>query len=182
MTHVSGLIKKKISQNQKNQKNNKSFWYWVLKLFILSWKSSLFLKKSSQFLYKIESNEIIYRLVKDFSIYSPCGVFFDICLISLLLALVGALIIGSYWLNSALTITTFSNCRAKGSNKYESLAEKRKQKQGKRTRRRDDDDLKQFPCKKFKEGKCQDDPCKYFHNDTEFTVSNTKEHKTVELD
>ena len=49
--------------------------------------------------------------------------------------------------------------------KFPSLAEKRKQLQGRKMKRKESDFLKKFPCKRFKNGTCEfkDDDCKYSH-------------------
>eukprot|EP00794_Sanderia_malayensis_P005618 gene5617-6309_t len=59
--------------------------------------------------------------------------------------------------------------RARGDNRFECLADKRREMQGKKTKRKyeekDKDYLKQFPCKNFKEGECEFDAdnCQYSH-------------------
>ena len=65
-----------------------------------------------------------------------------------------------------LYFVCLSQFRAKKKIVDESLDEKRKRLQGKRTRVPEDQkDLKQFPCKRFRKGLCTfGDQCKYSHN------------------
>ena len=61
--------------------------------------------------------------------------------------------------------------RAKGTSTFPTLAEKRKQLQGKKTKRNEEEiaaKVKQFPCKRFKLGTCElsADECRYSHNDS----------------
>ena len=64
----------------------------------------------------------------------------------------------------------------------ESLDEKRKRLQGKRTKPVEQPkDLKQYPCKRFKEGMCENgDQCKYSHKVNEFIVEDWKEGESTE--
>ena len=61
---------------------------------------------------------------------------------------------------------TFSfSLRAKQSNRFNTLTDKRKSLQGKRQKNKDSNYHKQFPCKKFKRGECdRGEDCKYSHD------------------
>lgn len=57
------------------------------------------------------------------------------------------------------------NYRAKRKKDSETVEEKRQRLQGRRTIEEDKDYYKQFPCKRFKTGKCEyGDECKYSHD------------------
>ena len=67
--------------------------------------------------------------------------------------------------------SSFVSFRAKGTNTFSTLAEKRKQLQGKKTKRNEEEiaaKVKQFPCKRFKQGTCElsADECRYSHDDS----------------
>ena len=51
--------------------------------------------------------------------------------------------------------------------KFSSLAEKRRQLQGRKMKRKEGDFSKKFPCKRFRNGVCEftNDDCKYAHED-----------------
>lgn len=75
--------------------------------------------------------------------------------------------------------------RAKQTNRFPNLADKRKELQGKRRRDQPKQDLKQFLCKRFKRGECQfSDTCRFSHDkDTTKTKSeNKEEEKTPKTD
>ena len=76
-------------------------------------------------------------------------------------------------------------CRSSRARKHvesEELAKKRKRNQGKRKTTNDDERLKNFQCKRFKQGLCMlGDTCKYSHCSQETNRNDDEEHVRSEL-
>eukprot|EP00795_Rhopilema_esculentum_P012237 gene12237-2871_t len=75
--------------------------------------------------------------------------------------------------------------RAKGSTKFQSLSEKRKQLQGKKTKRKELSShplTKDFPCKRHKQGLCEfsSEDCRYLHKEESTTMAGSPENATTE--
>ncbi|XP_065071496.1 tRNA (guanine(26)-N(2))-dimethyltransferase-like [Rhopilema esculentum] len=75
--------------------------------------------------------------------------------------------------------------RAKGSTKFQSLSEKRKQLQGKKTKRKELSShplTKDFPCKRHKQGLCEfsSEDCRYLHKEESTIMAGSPEKATTE--
>ena len=77
--------------------------------------------------------------------------------------------------NVHLTIALYDISRARKNVESEELAKKRKRNQGKRKATSDEENLKNFQCKRFKQGLCTlADSCKYSHETLETSKNDEK--------